>query len=35
MIDSRGNPRRILQIRNPWGKFEWNEDFSDESGLWT
>lgn len=35
VIDSRGNPRRIVQIRNPWGKFEWNGDFSDRSNLWT
>lgn len=35
VIDSQGRPQRILKIRNPWGKFEWNGDFSDSSRLWT
>ncbi len=35
IIDSRGQPARILQIRNPWGKFEWSGDFGDNSSLWT
>lgn len=35
IVDSRGQPRMILQIRNPWGKFEWNGEFSDKSPLWT
>jgi len=26
---------RILKIRNPWGKFEWKGDYSDDSPLWT
>lgn len=33
--DSRGRPRRIVQIRNPWGKYEWNGEFSDQSPSWT
>lgn len=35
ILDARGKPARVIQIRNPWGKFEWNGDFSDESSLWT
>lgn len=35
VVDSRGRPQRIIQIRNPWGKFEWNGAFSDNSDLWT
>lgn len=35
IIDARGAPARVIQIRNPWGKFEWNGDFSDSSPLWT
>ncbi len=35
VIDSSGQPRRIIQIRNPWGSFEWNGDFSDNSNAWS
>jgi calpain-15 len=30
----RGNDR-IVQVRNPWGKFEWTGDWGDRSALWT
>jgi len=26
---------KIIRLRNPWGKFEWKGDFSDDSPLWT
>ncbi|EKX32896.1 hypothetical protein GUITHDRAFT_120920 [Guillardia theta CCMP2712] len=26
---------RFVQIRNPWGEFEWNGRYSDKSELWT
>ena len=33
--DSTGKLARIMQIRNPWGRFEWTGDFNDKSPLWT
>jgi len=30
-----GKTERILLIRNPWGKKEWNGDWSDNSKQWT
>ena len=35
IIDARGRPARVIRIRNPWGNFEWQGDFSDTSPLWT
>ena len=29
------NKVKLLQIRNPWGEFEWKGDWSDQSKLWT
>lgn len=26
---------KLINIRNPWGKFEWDGDWSDKSDLWT
>lgn len=26
---------RIIKLRNPWAKFEWNGDYADNSKLWT
>jgi len=30
-----GQGVKLLNIRNPWGQFEWNGDWSDHSDLWT
>ena len=35
IINAKGEPARVIKIRNPWGKFEWNGDYSDNSPLWT
>lgn len=31
--EAQGN--KLLNIRNPWGNFEWTGDWSDQSPLWT
>ncbi|KRX05713.1 hypothetical protein PPERSA_09853 [Pseudocohnilembus persalinus] len=31
----RSGVERIIQLRNPWGKKEWNGDWSDKSSKWT
>ena len=30
-----GKTERLIQIRNPWGKKEWQGDWSDKSPKWT
>ena len=30
-----GESIKLLKIRNPWGNFEWNGDWSDNSNKWT
>lgn len=34
-VDRDGNTIRLVLLRNPWGDFEWNGDWSDNSKLWT
>jgi hypothetical protein len=29
------NNHKLLNVRNPWGNFEWSGDWSDNSDLWT
>lgn len=35
VVSSYGDKTTILQIRNPWGRFEWQGAWSDNSDLWT
>ena len=35
VTDVHGNRAQIVQVRNPWGAFEWKGDWGDDSDLWT
>ena len=34
-LNTKNGVVRLVQIRNPWGEYEWNGDWSDHSDLWT
>jgi hypothetical protein len=34
-VNTKKGVVRLVQIRNPWGEYEWNGDWSDSSELWT
>lgn len=33
--DANGDVVQLVQLRNPWGDFEWRGDWGDESDCWT
>jgi hypothetical protein len=35
IIAKEYNEIKLVNIRNPWGSFEWDGDWSDHSPLWT
>ena len=35
VLSSEGQLTKIVQVRNPWGNFEWKGDWSDDSPCWT
>ena len=35
VTDAFGDQVKLVQLRNPWGDFEWNGDWGDDSDLWT
>lgn len=35
VTDGFGDQVKLVQLRNPWGDFEWNGDWGDDSDLWT
>lgn len=34
-INFEGSSLTLVQLRNPWGNYEWNGEWSDKSDLWT
>ena len=35
LIDKKKKKVKLVKLRNPWGKFEWEGDWSDKSDCWT
>jgi hypothetical protein len=35
VIDQNGKTVKLVQMRNPWGNFEWKGDWGDSSDCWT
>ena len=35
VTDGNDQIQKLVKLRNPWGKHEWNGDWSDSSPLWT
>ena len=33
--NANGEIAKVVKVRNPWGKFEWNGTWSDDSDVWS
>ena len=35
LLDRSNTKIKLMKLKNPWGTFEWNGDWSENSDLWT
>ena len=35
VVDDIARKKKILKMRNPWGRFEWNGEYAEDAKIWT